>query len=57
MFSFYSDDSFEYIEPKILPTRSDKNRPRAVPALNLESIPDYQTSSDDEDENDEVPNE
>ncbi len=48
MISFYSDDSYELIEPKVEP-KNDK-RPKGVPALDLLSIPDYQTSSDEDEE-------
>lgn len=46
-FSFGSDDSFELLPtgPLLL-----KRRPTIVPALNLEGLPDYESSSDEGDQ-------
>eukprot|EP00349_Pseudokeronopsis_sp_Brazil_P009629 CAMPEP_0202970272 /NCGR_PEP_ID=MMETSP1396-20130829/16251_1 /ASSEMBLY_ACC=CAM_ASM_000872 /TAXON_ID= /ORGANISM="Pseudokeronopsis sp., Strain Brazil" /LENGTH=138 /DNA_ID=CAMNT_0049698671 /DNA_START=270 /DNA_END=686 /DNA_ORIENTATION=- len=47
MFSFYSDDSYEPIQegpdPALL-----KEKPKCVPQLNLLNIPQYDSSSDEE---------
>ena len=49
MFSFYSDDSYEPIN-----TGPDactlKKKPAFVPSLNLDNLPEYETSSDEEGE-------
>jgi hypothetical protein len=48
MFSFYSDDSFEPINcgPDFCAIRK---KPVIVPPLNLDNLPDYETSSEEED--------
>lgn len=48
MFSFYSDDSFEPINcgPDMCTLRK---KPMIVPALDLENLPEYETSSEEED--------
>lgn len=45
--SFYSSDSFELLVdgPIILPTK-----PKEIPNLNLNGLPEYETSSDEEEE-------
>ena len=48
MFSFYSDDSYEPIPEKL--EKKEKTCDHKVPKLNLNCIPEYQTSSDQEDE-------
>jgi hypothetical protein len=47
MFSFYSDDSFEPINcgPDMCTLRK---KPMIVPPLNLDALPEYETSSDEE---------
>lgn len=47
MFSFYSDDSFEPINagPDMCTLRK---KPLIVPPLDLENLPEYETSSDEE---------
>jgi hypothetical protein len=49
MFSFYSDDSYEPLNcgPDMC---TIKKKPPIVPPLNLENLPDYETSSDEEEE-------
>lgn len=44
-FSFYSDDSFELLVtgPQMRP-----RKPSCIPVLNLEGLPEYETSSDEE---------
>ena len=48
MFSFYSDDSYEPLDcgPDAC---SIRKKPPIVPALNLDNLPDYETSSEEED--------
>jgi len=49
MFSFYTDDSYELIingpDPAVT-----KKRPKFVPSLNLNNLPEYESSSDEEGE-------
>ena len=47
MFSFYSDDSFEPIDcgPDMCTLRK---KPMIVPPLDLNNLPEYETSSDEE---------
>lgn len=49
MFSFYSDDSYEPINcgPDMCTLRK---KPPIVPALNLDNLPDYETSDEEEEE-------
>lgn len=49
MFSFYSDDSYEPLPcgPDACVTRK---KPFIVPSLDLNNLPDYETSSDEEEE-------
>jgi len=51
MFSFYSDDSFEPIQVQD-PQLEDRQvlKPKTVPQLNLVGLPDYESSSEEEDE-------
>jgi len=51
-FSFHTNDSFEAIDdgPMLRP-----NKPDFVPYLNLDDIPGYETSSDEDDEEYDVP--
>jgi len=48
MFSFYSDDSYEPIDCGPDPAKI-KKRPNLIPSLNLNHLPDYESSSDEED--------
>ena len=48
MFSFYSDDSYEPLDIGPDPAKT-KNKPKFVPALNLDNMPEYESSSDEED--------
>lgn len=52
MFSFYSDDSYEPIQVNPALATRDEVKPRNIPALNLNSLPDYESSSDEEDNGD-----
>jgi hypothetical protein len=54
IFSFYSDDSYEPISNAPDPL---KNRPKAIPTLNLLNIPSYESSSDEEEDVTSKPNE
>ncbi len=49
MFSFYSDDSYEPIDvgPDLATL---KKKPFIVPGLDLNNLPEYESSSDEEDE-------
>jgi len=49
MFSFYSDDSYEPLPcgPDACVTRK---KPLIVPSLNLDNLPEYETSSDEEED-------
>ena len=47
MFSFYSDDSYEPLDIGPDPA-AIKKRPKFVPSLNLHNLPDYESSSDEE---------
>ena len=49
-YSFYSDDSYEYLprNPNIL--MLPYQRPRIVPALQLEGLPDYVSTSEEEED-------
>jgi hypothetical protein len=49
MFSFYSDDSYEPLPcgPDACVTRK---KPPIVPSLNLDNLPEYETSSDEEED-------
>ncbi|CDW91253.1 UNKNOWN [Stylonychia lemnae] len=51
MFSFYSDDSYDPIDVGPDPAQIRK-KPKTVPALNLNNLPDYESSSDEEDNQD-----
>ena len=48
MFSFYSDDSFEPINCG-LDACTIRKKPVIVAPLNLDNLPEYETSSDEED--------
>ncbi len=52
-YSFYSEDSYELIEPKLnlqsASTRLDNIR-SIIPPLDLSALPDYVSSEDEEDE-------
>lgn len=48
MFSFYSDDSYEPIDCGPDPAKI-KKRPNLIPSLNLNNLPEYESSSDEED--------
>lgn len=48
MFSFYSDDSYELIDAGPDPATL-KKKPENVPSLNLNNLPEYESSSDEED--------
>jgi hypothetical protein len=52
MFSFYSDDSYEPIDcgPDHCAIRK---KPPIVPPLNLDNLPDYESSSEEEGEEEE----
>ena len=50
MFSFYSDDSFELMINGPDPAVTRK-KPALVPSLNLNHLPEYESSSDEEDNN------
>ena len=49
MFSFYSDDSYEDLEIGPDPAKT-KKKPMFVPALNLNNMPEYESSSDEDDQ-------
>lgn len=52
-FSFYSEDSYEYIYPRLSFVSSDKRKSKIyklVPPLDLEALPAY-VSSEEEEEN------
>ena len=53
MFSFYTDDSYELITNGPDPA-TQKKRPQMVPSLNLNSLPEYESSSEEEDMNEQV---
>lgn len=48
LFSFYSDDSYELIDDGPDPAKI-KKRPNFIPSLNLNNLPEYESSSDEED--------
>ena len=48
MFSFYSDDSYELIKCAPDFVNQKKKKFNMIPALNLNLLPDYQSSSDEE---------
>ena len=48
MFSFYSDDSYEPMVTAPDPAKT-KKKPLMVPSLNLGNLPEYESSSDEED--------
>jgi hypothetical protein len=48
MFSFYSDDSYEPLDIGPDPAKT-KNKPMIVPSLDLANMPEYESSSDEED--------
>lgn len=50
MFSFYSDDSYEPMITGPDPAAT-KKKPAMVPSLNLNNLPEYESSSDEEDNN------
>lgn len=47
LFSFYSDDSYEPLDIGPDPATL-KARPQCVPSLNLLNMPEYESSSDEE---------
>lgn len=49
LFSFYSDDSYEPIDdgPDLAKV---KKKPSFIPSLNLNNLPEYESSSDEEDQ-------
>ena len=47
-FSFYSDDSYEYLQRNPDITMQRYSRPSNVPELNLLGLPDYESSSEEE---------
>lgn len=49
--SDYSFDSDFSYEPLVVPNIKNKPRPSNVPELNFEGLPEYETSSDEEDDN------
>ena len=51
MFSFYSDDSYEPIQanPDLAVRDVTKPKPLNIPSLNLNNLPEYESSSDEED--------
>lgn len=60
MFSFYSDDSYEYIPAgHDFKSRDGKKfaLPKSVPKLNFEDLPEYESSSDEEDAENQQPRE
>jgi hypothetical protein len=50
MFSFYSDDSYEPLDIGPDPCQL-KKKPQIVPALDLANMPEYESSSDEEEQN------
>lgn len=53
MFSFYSDDSYEPLDVGPDPAAT-KKKPQIVPSLNLNNLPEYESSSDEEEEEQQV---
>lgn len=49
-YSFYSEDSYEYLAKNPDISMQRYRRPKIVPALNLNNLPDYESSSDEEEE-------
>ena len=50
MFSFYSDDSYEPIQINPIFAKKNKaNKPKIIPSLNLNNLPEYESSSEEED--------
>jgi hypothetical protein len=52
-YSFYSEDSYSLIVKGPDPAKIRK-RPRAVPQLELEGLPGYESSEEDEEQADQV---
>ena len=51
MFSFYSDDSYEPIQPNPDLAKRSEKKPPVIPSLNLDNLPEYESSSDEEEAN------
>lgn len=51
MFSFYSDDSYEPIKinPVFANMKNKPQKPKGIPSLNLNNLPEYETPSEEED--------